>query len=267
MMETFRPTSGSSMSVSSSSMRCLSSVMEPFLRSRLSPLSSRSVSHQALFSASALASLSMSVSILLISLMITVKGFILATREATLATLSDFDTTAACLRNCTSSSRSEARFAVWSRICTKAAAPVAPSFVAPTLPKASKALSLFRIAMALEMAASSLAANILRFSKSDAFSLHISVSSARNSSSSSSCCFALPRELVLVPSVASLPDMVPCFLSKDSFSFLKVDCSVSMNFSWASTCAASAAWADSRLDLKVSFMDFRMPTMPPDWAE
>mmetsp|Transcript_68904 Transcript_68904/g.180586 ORF Transcript_68904/g.180586 Transcript_68904/m.180586 type:complete len:216 (+) Transcript_68904:965-1612(+) len=211
------------------------------LRSRFAPFAARSSSHQSFCLASALASSSISVSILSTSLMITVKGFILATMEATLATLSDFDVTAACLRNWMRSKRSELRW-VWLRICTSAAAaPVPPVFVAPTLPNAAKALSLLRIEIACEMAASSLARNILRFSKSLAFTSHMSVSSPRNSWSSFSCVFAPPRELVFVPSVASLPARMPCLSLYDVSRTVKADLVVARNFSWASTCAASAS--------------------------
>mmetsp|Transcript_26788 Transcript_26788/g.75463 ORF Transcript_26788/g.75463 Transcript_26788/m.75463 type:complete len:310 (-) Transcript_26788:509-1438(-) len=232
----------------------------PFFTSKLSVLALVSPSHHVFCSWSCLASSSMSDFIFSISLKTLVNGFPMANRPAMRAKRVDFLSVAIDCKYFLAASRPDD--CVTEESCTNA--PVAPVLVAATFPKASKAWSLFRIAIAFEIAASSSARRDLRLSNSSTFSTHIVSSLARKASLSSFCCTASDNCCFFVEISPSLVPIMVCFSSNDNFI---VSCSpffVFMNLPWDSTAVFSVVRADSRLDSKVSFMLFKMPTTPPE---
>mmetsp|Transcript_102821 Transcript_102821/g.273420 ORF Transcript_102821/g.273420 Transcript_102821/m.273420 type:complete len:205 (+) Transcript_102821:790-1404(+) len=185
------PVLGSSMEFTSAVTSASSFWIWPVLTWRLSLLAVRSALHQSNCSLSTLPSSAMTFFISVIAARTFSKGLPVSKSTAARASLLDFRDRAACVRRCATSRRlaasaelapSPAARCSWRLTlasCTKKL--VAPVEVAATLPKASKAASLSRIAMASVMAASSFTRSRLRSSYSFVFSEHIVPSLAKKS--------------------------------------------------------------------------------------
>mmetsp|Transcript_155871 Transcript_155871/g.499738 ORF Transcript_155871/g.499738 Transcript_155871/m.499738 type:complete len:229 (+) Transcript_155871:1036-1722(+) len=219
-METLRPVSGSSMAaVVSSISACKASSWPVFVE--MSPfVFSRSESHHAFCLSSATSSSSIREIILPISSK-TIANGLLAFNMATTRPKSELPLVP--LRFCKKATA--LALAVTSGACAAAAparcrctaeswmnwAPAAPVDVAATLPKASKALSLLRMAMHSAMAVCSLALKLTRSSYCVFLSDHMSTNFTTKSSASASEACESASCVFLSPKMPSLLLSKPCF--------------------------------------------------------
>mmetsp|Transcript_2643 Transcript_2643/g.6837 ORF Transcript_2643/g.6837 Transcript_2643/m.6837 type:complete len:278 (-) Transcript_2643:490-1323(-) len=231
----------------------------------------RSSTHQSRCSRSFAASWSMRPSIFSTCSSTTWKGFWACSRARTLAMRGEEPAAlarncCAALRFCTSSTRGAT--CRWRRTLLSCmnVGPVAPVFVASTVPKVAKAASLLRMEMASERAASSLSRSRTRFLYSLALAAHMSCSCARKVSASSRASLASASWPFLMERSWSLPDSLPCFSVCDASISLYAASIVAMYLVKAVTAFSSVAVAVARLAPNVSFMSFRMPTTSPDCA-
>mmetsp|Transcript_86038 Transcript_86038/g.221538 ORF Transcript_86038/g.221538 Transcript_86038/m.221538 type:complete len:203 (-) Transcript_86038:774-1382(-) len=201
------------MIVTSPSIWVVSSSISVSLAARALPLASRSALHQSSCFLSAAPSSTISVSILPISSRTVEKGFSASSSVSTLTKCSGLSLPqAACSSSCTCLRTERGRLLRTRARCRKLAGPVVPSLVASTLPNVSKAESLFKIAIASEIAASSLLRIMFLCSYSFAFCSHMGVNSARKSSSLAFSCSALDSCDFFVASSSSLLPRDVCFL-------------------------------------------------------
>mmetsp|Transcript_36508 Transcript_36508/g.98830 ORF Transcript_36508/g.98830 Transcript_36508/m.98830 type:complete len:202 (+) Transcript_36508:1052-1657(+) len=141
---------------------------------------------------------------------------------------------------------------------------VGPLLVAATVPNVSKAASLFRIAMASAMAASSFVLSAVRSSYSLALAEHILINSSRKVSASPFCFSASDSCPLLVASVPSFVLRLPCL---DWYEPSMTACAfvmVSMYLMCASAARCSVVRASAKLLVNVSLMSFKMPTTSLD---
>mmetsp|Transcript_64911 Transcript_64911/g.141464 ORF Transcript_64911/g.141464 Transcript_64911/m.141464 type:complete len:315 (+) Transcript_64911:829-1773(+) len=132
------------------------------------------------------------------------------------------------------------------------------------LVKSSRASSVLRRSMALEIATISSCRNFFRFSHSSSVIVHFALSSMRKSLSaprdayvSSLSCLACTR---FSPAVASC-----CFLSSNEAMPVLISASLALfRASKASRASISSFWESERSASKVSFIWFRMPKISPD---
>merc|ERR1719456_429727 len=190
------------------------------------------------------------------------KGFPTSKDTAILASFKDLERCATRDNSFCTCSRTE-------KVCREALTwsnegPVPPSVVAFTAPNVSKASSLFRMETASATAASSFALTILRSSKALVFSAHIFWSLARNSSLSAFEASSSLLEVFLVEIASSFSPRTLSLSSKLFFILANSSSLTFVNFEWDSAAALSEARALARLDLKVSRMFFKMPTISPD---
>mmetsp|Transcript_70121 Transcript_70121/g.182790 ORF Transcript_70121/g.182790 Transcript_70121/m.182790 type:complete len:241 (-) Transcript_70121:831-1553(-) len=199
-------------------------VISSFADCRAAFFSSCVLSHHAFLSVSISPSSSMRASIFLISSSTVSNGFSASSRASTRAALRECRDEAALRSRASARSRRAAEpttraplrplscrseGAPTLRVCSRRA-PVVPVEVAATLPKASKAMSLLRIAMAWAIAVSSLVRSATRFSYCAAFSVQSSRSCSRKASASAFSASSASFRLFLLSRSSSLPESSVC---------------------------------------------------------
>mmetsp|Transcript_89512 Transcript_89512/g.200277 ORF Transcript_89512/g.200277 Transcript_89512/m.200277 type:complete len:231 (+) Transcript_89512:552-1244(+) len=210
-----RPVWGSSMVVVSASISPLRVMIWLFFSCSSLVFVVLSELHQASWSSSACSSAAIRSIIFWISVSATVNGLPDARSAMALASVTDlpnfaaFRSKACASRLCVSCATKPRRGRCFLDLAWRRA--VGPLFVAATVPKVWKAASLFRIAMASEMAASSCVLSSVRSSYSCAFWVQMASNESRKFSDSSFCLCASANRPFFVARSPSLPLSDACF--------------------------------------------------------